>query len=130
MLNNCQFIGNLGRDPETRALPNGDKVTTITIACTEKWKSKDGESKEKTEWIRCVLWGGLAGIAEKYLRKGSKIYLDGRMETRKYEKDGRDVYATEINVKTLKMLDTRRADDAPQNDTATDTSATAEEIPF
>ena len=75
-LNHCSFIGNLGRDPETRFFSNGDKITNASIACTESWKDKtSGEKKERTEWVNLVFTGGLADVAEKYLRKGSQIHV-------------------------------------------------------
>lgn len=97
MLNKCAFIGNLGRDPEVRTLTDGKKVANLSIGVSERWKSKDGEKKERTEWVRAVLWGPLAEIAEKYLKKGSKVYICGSMQTRKWtDKDGADKYTTEI----------------------------------
>jgi single-strand DNA-binding protein len=116
MLNHCTFIGNVGKDPEIRSTANS-KVASLSIACTEKWKDKSGESKEKTEWVRCTVWGGLADVVEKYVRKGSKLYVAGRMETREYEKDGVKRYATEINVNTLKMLDSRPSEGQTEGQT-------------
>ena len=95
-LNSVQLIGNLGRDPETRSLQNGNKVCNFSVACSERWKGKDGEMQEKTEWVPIVVWGPLADVAEKYLRKGSKVYVRGKFTTRKWEKDGVDRYSTEV----------------------------------
>ena len=98
-LNQCEFIGNLGADPEIKSVgQGGTKVANFSIACTEKWKDRtSGDTKEKTEWVRVVVWQeGLVKVVEQYLKKGSKVYLSGQMQTRKYEKDGRDVYTTEI----------------------------------
>ena len=105
-LNHCSFIGNLGRDPETRFFSNGDKITNASIACTESWKDKtSGEKKERTEWVNLVFTGGLADVAEKYLRKGSQVYVSGKFTTRKWQdKDGVDRYSTEIRVGELVML--------------------------
>lgn len=114
MVNQCTFIGNLGRDPEIRSMSNGDKVANFTIAVTEKWKDRQtGERKEKTQWIPIVVWGAAAGICERYLRKGSKIYLSGSFETRKWQdQSGQDRYTTEITVRPyrgeIKLLDGRR----------------------
>lgn len=110
MLNQCQFIGNLGRDPEVKSTQSGDKVANLTIACTDKWKSADGERKERTTWVPVVIWGALAGIAEKYLRKGSKVFIQGKFSVRKWhDKDGNDRYTTEVVLQgpgaVLTMLD-------------------------
>ena len=97
-LNRCEFIGNLGGDPEVRTLNNGDPVCNISVACTDRWKDKhSGERRDKTEWVRVVIDGSLAGIAEKYLSKGSKVYVSGRLQTRKWQdQSGNDRYSTEI----------------------------------
>ena len=97
-LNQCQFIGNLGQDPECRTFQNGDKVTNLRIAVSEKWKDKNtGERKERTEWVSVAIFGPLAGIAEQYLRKGSKVFVSGKMQTRKWQdQSGADRYTTEI----------------------------------
>ncbi|CAB4202952.1 Ssb Single-stranded DNA-binding protein [uncultured Caudovirales phage] len=97
-LNKVMIIGNLGRDPETRTMQNGSKVTNLNVACSESWKDKaTGERKERTEWVRVVIFGQLAEIAEKYTRKGSKVYLSGSLQTRKWtDKDGNDKYTTEV----------------------------------
>lgn len=99
MLNRCEFIGNLGNDPEVRNLPSGGKVVNLSIAVTEKWRDRNsGEQKERTEWVRCVIFAeGLAKVAEQYLRKGSKVYIAGQMQTRKWQdQSGQDKYSTEI----------------------------------
>ena len=118
-LNKCQFIGNLGRDCETRYMPNGDCVTNISIACTESYKDKNtGEKKEITEWIRVTFFRQLAEIAAKYLSKGSSVYIEGKMKTRKYtDKDGVEKYATEIIADAMQMLGSApgKSDDAPQS---------------
>jgi single-strand DNA-binding protein len=97
-LNSCQFIGNLGADVEVRSFQNGGRVANLRIACTEKWKDREGNRKEKTEWVSVAIFNdGLVGIAERYLRKGSKVYVSGKMSTRKYQaQDGSDRYTTEI----------------------------------
>lgn len=110
-LNQCQFIGNLGRDPEVRTTQNGDKIANLRLAVSETWKDKQtGERKEKTEWVSVVIWGPLAGIADQYLRKGSKVYVSGKMETRKWQdQSGADRYSTEVVLRgfdaKLEMLD-------------------------
>jgi len=99
MLNKCCFIGNLGRDPEIRITQAGSKVGNFSIACSESWKDKTtGEKKEKTEWVRVVVFSdGLCTIVERYLKKGSKVYIEGKMQTRKWAgTDGVEKYTTEI----------------------------------
>ena len=105
-VNRVTIIGNLGKDPETRYAPSGDAVTNITVATTETWKDKaTGEKREATEWHRVVFFGKLAEIAGQYLKKGSQVYLEGKLKTRKWQdKDGADRYTTEINADELKML--------------------------
>ena len=105
-VNRVILIGNLGKDPETRYAPSGDAVTNITVATTETWKDKaTGEKREATEWHRVVFFGKLAEIAGQYLKKGSQVYLEGKLKTRKWQdKDGADRYTTEINADEMKML--------------------------
>ena len=105
-LNQCQFIGNLGRDPEVRYAPSGDAVANFSLACNESWKDKGtGQQMESTEWVRCVAWGKLAEIINQYLRKGSQVYVSGRMKTRKYQdKEGNERSSTEIVVSDMLML--------------------------
>lgn len=116
MLNKVQIIGNLGRDPEIRSFSNGGRVCNIRVATTEKWKSKDGERKEHTEWHSVAIFQeGLVGVCEKYLKKGSKVYVEGTLKTRKYQaQDGSDRYSTEIVLQgfggTLVMLDSKGGD--------------------
>ena len=101
MLNQCTFIGNLGADPEIRSFQNGGRVCNLRLAVTDKWKAKDtGEQKENTEWISIVLKSdGLVGVAERFLRKGSKVYVQGSLATRKYQdQSGNDRYTTEVVV--------------------------------
>ena len=103
-------IGNLGRDPEVRTFPSGDNVANVTIACTDKWKDKQtGEAKEHTEWVRLVFNGRLAEIAGQYLRKGSQVYVEGSIRTRKWQdQSGQDRYSTEIRVDQMQMLGGRQ----------------------
>lgn len=120
MLNRCEFIGNLGADPEIRSLQNGDKVANLRLACTERWKSKDGEQRERTEWITVVVWGALSGVAERYLRKGSKVYVAGKWTTRKWtDQSGQDRYSTECVLQgfdaKLAMLDGKQQDGQRDN---------------
>lgn len=106
MLNQCNFIGRLGNDPEVRYMPDGKAASNISIGCSEKWKDKQtGEQKERTEWVRCVSFGKLAEIMGEYLRKGSLVYVSGKMQTKKWQdQSGNDRYTTEIVVSEMKML--------------------------
>jgi len=114
-VNKVILVGNLGRDPETRTFPSGDQVCNVTLATTDKWKDKQsGEMKEATEWHRLVFNGRLAEIAAQYLRKGSQIYVEGQIRTRKYnDKDGVEKYATDIRVDQMQMLGSRQGMGGP-----------------
>jgi single-strand DNA-binding protein len=119
-INRVILIGNVGGDPETRYMPNGNAVTNITLATTDSWKDKQtGQLQERTEWHRVVLFGKVAEIAGEYLRKGSQCYIEGRLQTREWEKDGVKRYTTEIVVDmsgTMQLLGGRgcSSDDAPR----------------
>ena len=110
-INKVILIGNLGNDPETRAFPSGDMVTNITLATSETWKDKQtGQPQERTEWHRVVFHRRLAEIAGEYLHKGSKVYIEGSLKTRKWQgQDGQDRYTTEIIAREMQMLDSRGA---------------------
>ncbi|MCH7893875.1 MAG: single-stranded DNA-binding protein [Proteobacteria bacterium] len=114
-INKVILIGNLGSDPETRAMPSGAYVTNISIATSESWKDKQtGDQKERTEWHKVVFFGRLAEIASEYLRKGSQVYIEGGLRTRKWQdKDGRDRYTTEIVAREMEMLGGRQGAGAP-----------------
>jgi single-strand DNA-binding protein len=104
-VNKCIFIGNLGRDPEIRYMPSGDAMANFSIACTDSFKSKSGEKQERTEWVRIVMFGKQAEIAGQYLKKGSSVYIEGRLQTRKWQnKEGQDQYTTEIVADRMQML--------------------------
>ncbi len=116
-VNKVIIIGNLGGDPETKYLPNGDAVTNLTVATSESWKDKTtGQQQEKTEWHRVVAFRRLAEIMGEYLKKGSKVYIEGKLQTRMWEKDGQKHYATEIVANNMQMLDSRegQSQQAPQ----------------
>lgn len=112
-VNKVILVGNLGADPETRYMPNGDAVTNVRLATTDSWKDKaSGEKKEITEWHRVVFYRRLAEIAGEYLRKGSSVYVEGRIRTRKWQdKDGQDRYTTEIEATEMQMLGQRGGGD-------------------
>lgn len=113
-LNSCSFIGRLGRDPETRYTPSGDAVTSFSIAVGESWKDRDsGEKKETTEWVRCVAWRKLGEICGEYLKKGQQVFINGKMKTRKWQKEGQDHYSTEIIVEQMQMLGGKREGNGP-----------------
>jgi single-strand DNA-binding protein len=105
-INKVILIGNLGKDPETRSMPSGEAVTNVTVATSESWKDKaTGEQKEKTEWHNVVFFKRLAEIAGQYLKKGSQVYIEGRLQTRKWQdKEGKDRYTTEIVANEMQML--------------------------
>ncbi len=118
-VNKVILVGNLGRDPEMRSFPNGDPVANVTLATTDKWKDKQsGEPREHTEWHRLVFNGRLAEIAGQYLRKGSQIYVEGSIRTRKWQDQatGQDRYATEVRVDQMQMLGSRQGMGGPSDD--------------
>ena len=115
-VNKVILVGNLGRDPEMRSFPNGDQVANVTLATTDKWRDKQsGEPREHTEWHRLVFNGRLAEIAGQYLRKGSQIYVEGSIRTRKWQDQasGQDRYSTEIRVDQMQMLGSRQGMGGP-----------------
>ncbi len=105
-INKVILVGNLGKDPETRYMPNGKAVTNFSIATSESWKDKQtGEQREQTEWHNIVMYDRLAEIAAEYLKKGSQVYVEGKLRTRKWQdKEGQDRYTTEINANEMQML--------------------------
>jgi single-strand DNA-binding protein len=108
-VNKVILLGNLGRDPETRYTTGGDAVTNLSIATSEQWKDKSGEKQERTEWHRVVLFGRQAEVAGEYLKKGRSVYIEGRLQTRKYtDKDGVEKYSTEIVADRMQLLGSGR----------------------
>ena len=116
-LNKVMIIGNLGSDPEIRATPNGAKVANFRVACSESWKDQSGQKQERTEWVTVVAWRAQAEFAEKYLRKGSKLYVEGKLQTRSWEdkNGGGKRYATEVLCDRFMMLDGRPGTAAESN---------------
>ncbi len=127
-LNKVQIIGNLGADPEVKTLPNGEMVANISVATTEKWKDKTtNEAKELTEWHRISFFGKLAEIVDKYLKKGSAVYVEGSLRTKKYtDKDGVEKYTTNIKASSMQMLGGKS--DATKE--ITESSTSNDDIPF
>jgi single-strand DNA-binding protein len=112
-LNKCMIIGNLGRDPEMRYTPSGQAVTQFTVAVNRNYKDAQGERQEETEWFRVVAWGQQAEFAAEYLRKGAKVYVEGRIQTRQWEgQDGQKRYTTELVANTIQNLERRPREDA------------------
>ncbi|HUW27317.1 MAG TPA: single-stranded DNA-binding protein [Sulfuriferula sp.] len=104
-VNKVILVGNLGKDPEVRYAPSGDAIANVTLATTENWKDKNGEKQEKTEWHRVSFFGKLAEIVGQYLKKGSQVYVEGRIQTRKWtDKEGQERYTTEIVADKMQML--------------------------
>lgn len=138
-INKVILIGNLGRDPEVMTFDNGVKKASFSLATTESYKNKEGSRVEQTEWHNIVLWRGLAEVAEKFLQKGSQIYLEGRIRTRSYEQDGVKKYVTEIFGDNMTMLGRREGGEggeyqksAPQAETAHEPEADTQDddLPF
>ncbi len=121
-INKVILVGNLGQDPEVKYTAGGAAVTTLSLATSESWKDKDtGQDQEKTEWHRVVLWRRLAEIAGEYLKKGSKVYIEGQLQTRKWEQDGQTRYTTEVVGRDMQFLDSRGS-------TSSDNSSTYEDV--
>ena len=110
-LNRVQLIGRLGKDPESRFTPNGSKVAHFSLAVSNRWKDKSGAMKESTEWVNVEAWGRLGEVCQEYLRKGSLIYLEGRLKTDKYEANGETKYFTKIVIQSFEFLDKREKEE-------------------
>ncbi len=115
-VNKVILIGNLGADPDIKRIPSGATVANVNLATNESWTDKSGTKQERTEWHRLVFWNKLAEIVEQYLKKGSMIYCEGRIQTRQWEKDGAKMYTTEIAVTDMQMLDGRSDGGGSQSD--------------
>lgn len=115
MINKVILLGNVGAEPEVRALDGGKKVARVRVATTERYTDQHGTKQEQTEWHSVTLWGGLADVADKYLHKGSQVYIEGKIRTREYIADDEKCYATEIMANDMKLLGRPKdANDAPQ----------------
>lgn len=126
-VNKVIIVGNLGQDPNTRVLENGNTVTNFSVATSERYKDAGGEYKEQTEWHNVVIWGKTAEVADKYLKKGSKAYFEGKLKTRSWEKDGVTRYATEIVVNNMVMLSSKQEQPAIKNNPSSESD---EDLPF
>jgi single-strand DNA-binding protein len=115
-VNKAILVGRLGKDPEVKHLEKGNVVANFSIATSESYTNKQGEKTETTEWHNIVIWGKLAEVAEKYLSKGSMVYLEGKIITRMWEKDGEKKYTTEIVVFSMQMLDSKNKSGADESD--------------
>jgi len=131
MLNKVMLIGRLGADPEVRFMPSGDQITNIRLATSRRWKDRNtGERKEETEWHRVVFFGQTAKVASDYLRKGSQVYVEGRIRTQKWQgQDGQDRYTTEIVGESMNMLDSRSGGTASYADNAPPSGRDADNRP-
>jgi len=110
-LNRVQLIGRLGKDPESRFTPTGKKVVNFSLAVSKRWKGKDIETKEYTEWVNIEAWGRLGEVCQEYLKKGSLVYLEGRLKTDKYEDNGESRFYTKVVATELEFLDKKPADE-------------------
>ena len=109
-VNKVILVGNVGNDPEVRYMPNGNAVANVSVATSDSWKDRNtGDQQERTEWHRVVFFNRLAEIVEQYVKKGTKLYLEGRLQTRSWEQDGAKRYSTEIDANEMQMLDSRGA---------------------
>ncbi len=123
-VNKVILVGNLGRDPETRYMPDGGAITNISIATTSTWKDKGGEKQEQTEWHRVAFFGKLAEIAGEYLKKGSQVYVEGKLRTRKWQdKEGVEKYTTEVIADSMQMLGSRQGMGGGDSSGASESSA-------
>jgi single-strand DNA-binding protein len=133
-VNKTIILGRLGKDPELRTLESGNTVATFSVATSEKYKNAKGEQVENTEWHNIVIWNKLAEVAGKYLKKGDQVYLEGKITTRSWEKDGVTRYTTEIVVKEMTMLSSKSSDSRPpvpaEPDHPADLNHESEDIPF
>ena len=131
-VNKVILVGNLGKDPEVKYLDNGVAVANFSLATTENYKNKEGEKVSQTEWHNIVLWRGLAEVAEKYLKKGASVYIEGKIKTRKWEdKDGNTRYNTEILADNMTMLGGKKdSQENPINPSQETASDKADDLPF
>jgi len=134
MINKVILVGRLGKDPEVRSTPSGTTVTKFSLATDERFTDRSGEKQERTEWHNCEAWGKLADICGQYLRKGKLIYVEGRIATEKYEKDGQTKYFTKVKINEMKMLESRAAEAAGgggyDGPSSSDSGPDDDDVPF
>lgn len=135
MLNKVMLIGNVGREPEFKSTPNGTAIVNLPLATTEKWTDKQGQKQERTEWHRVTLYNRLAEIAGQYVQKGSKLYIEGKIVTNSYEKDGEKRYSTEIIANSMQFLSSSQQSQqapkpAPQHQPSAQPDPFDDDIPF
>lgn len=111
-LNRVQLIGRLGRDPEVRFTPSGKKVAHFSLAVSNRWKSREGEMNESTEWVNIEAWDRLGEVCQEFLKKGSLVYLEGRLKTDRYEENGESRFFTKVVASSIEFLDNKTADDS------------------
>jgi len=129
-VNKVIILGNVGKDPETRVTQGGDGVTNISVACTEKYKDKQGEQKEITEWVNVVFFGKLAEIAGKYIKKGSQVYVEGKLKTEKYaDKNGVEKYSTKVIASNMQLVGGKPSADQSAGAVVKNSGAGAGDIP-
>ena len=130
-LNRVQLIGRLGKDPESRFTPTGKKVTQFSVAVSNRWKSRDGENKESTEWVNVEAWDRLGEVCQEYLKKGSLVYVEGRLKTDKYEEKGETRYFTKVVAQMAQFLsDSRGGDSTPEGSRPPDDDFESAEADF
>jgi len=128
-VNKVILVGNLGNDPEIKQTGNGTSLANFSVATSESW-TKDGQRQERTEWHRVTCWGKLADIVGQYVTKGSKVYIEGKLQTRSWEQDGQKRYATEIVARDLQMLDKSGHDNGQPNLTVARPPVSDDDLPF
>jgi single-strand DNA-binding protein len=129
-LNRVQLIGYLGKDPEGRFTPTGKKVTQFSLAVSNRWKSRDGENKENTEWVNIEAWERLGEVCQEYLKKGSLVYVEGRLKTDRYEEKGETRYFTKVVAQTVQFLSDTRASETAEQATLLEEEPESTEFPF
>ena len=130
-LNKVQLIGRLGRDPESKFTPSGKKVAHFSVAISNRWKSRDGESKETTEWVNVEAWERLGEVCQEYLKKGSLVYIEGRLKTDRYEDKGEIRFFTKVVAQTVQFLsETRGADSEAEQPSLLEEDLESTEFPF
>jgi single-strand DNA-binding protein len=129
-LNRVQLIGRLGKDPESKFTPTGKKVAHFSVAVSNRWKGRDGEAKESTEWVNVEAWDRLGEVCQEYLKKGSLVYIEGRLKTDKYEEKGDTRYFTKVVAQMVQFLDSKTGDTLPEPGLPAEEDMESTEFPF